>query len=58
MTIPTIETKKKTANKRSALSIRRLFTKEGTHPFDEIMWVTRDAVVESGDKKVFAVVKA
>lgn len=53
MTVPTTETKKKTSHKRSALSIRRLLTKEGVHPFDEITWVKRDAVVGGGDKKVF-----
>ena len=32
---------------------RRLFTKPNIHPFDEITWVSRDAVVGSGEKKVF-----
>ncbi|KKW48446.1 MAG: Ribonucleoside-diphosphate reductase, adenosylcobalamin-dependent [Parcubacteria group bacterium GW2011_GWA1_59_11] len=38
---------------RATLPLKRYFTKEGTHPFDEINWVKRDAVVGSGDRKVF-----
>jgi ribonucleoside-diphosphate reductase alpha chain len=29
----------------TGLSFKRYFTKEGTHPFDEIEWETRDAVI-------------
>ncbi len=36
-----------------ALKLKRFFTKEGIHPFDEIAWVKRDAVVGNGEKKVF-----
>ena len=38
---------------RATLPLKRYFTKEGTHPFDEINWVKRDAVVGGGDKKNF-----
>lgn len=38
---------------KSDITLRRLFTREGAHPFDSINWVRRDAVVGSGDKKVF-----
>src|SRR5499427_6157456 len=31
--------------KLNGLSFRRYFTKEGVHPFDEIEWETRDAVI-------------
>lgn len=46
---------KKQSNRehRSSLSLRRKFTKEGTHPFDEITWVLRDAVVGSSEKRTF-----
>ncbi len=30
------------------ISLKRLFTKEGTHPFDEVTWVARDATVGGG----------
>ena len=35
------------------LQLKRLHTKPGVHPFDEITWVKRDAVIGSGDKKSF-----
>ena len=38
---------------KSEITLRRLFTREGSHPFDSIHWVRRDAVVGSGAKKVF-----
>jgi ribonucleoside-diphosphate reductase alpha chain len=31
--------------RRGGLSVRRHFTKEGVHPFDQIEWETRDAVI-------------
>src|SRR2546430_8075178 len=31
--------------KRTGLSFKRYFTKEGIHPFDEVEWETRDAVI-------------
>src|SRR2546426_3896794 len=31
--------------KRSGLSFKRHFTREGIHPFDEVKWETRDAVI-------------
>jgi ribonucleoside-diphosphate reductase alpha chain len=31
--------------KRSGLSFKRYFTKEGVHPFDEVEWEVRDAVI-------------
>ncbi len=34
------------------ISLKRIFTKEGIHPFDEIQWVRRDVAV-GGEKKVF-----
>jgi len=39
--------------KSSAIPLKRVFTEAGKHPFDEIIWVKRDAVVGSGDKKFF-----
>src|SRR5215203_941501 len=36
-----------------ALSVRRLFTKPGVHPFDEIEWEIRDARIGHGDKVAF-----
>ncbi len=35
------------------LQLKRVHTKEGVHPFDEVTWVKRDAVIGSGDKKSF-----
>src|SRR2546421_999917 len=31
--------------KLNGLSFKRYFTKEGVHPFDEVEWQTRDAVI-------------
>ncbi len=39
--------------KRLTFSLPRIFTVAGRHPFDEITWVRQDAVVGSGDQKVF-----
>src|ERR671926_268722 len=36
-----------------ALSVRRMFTKPGVHPFDEIEWEIRDARIGHGDKVAF-----
>src|SRR5690349_23861660 len=36
-----------------ALSVRRLFTKPGVHPFDEIEWEVRDARIGHGDRVAF-----
>src|SRR3954468_14454938 len=36
-----------------ALSVRRLFTKPGIHPFDEIEWEVRDARIGHGDRVAF-----
>lgn len=33
--------------------LKRVFTRDGTHPFDEVAWGRRDASVGSGEKKVF-----
>ena len=30
---------------RKGLRVRRLFTSEGTHPYDELAWERRDAVI-------------
>lgn len=32
---------------KSQIALRRMFTKENTHPFDEVKWVIRDASVAS-----------
>jgi ribonucleoside-diphosphate reductase alpha chain len=36
-----------------ALSIKRLFTTPGTHPFDAVEWETRDARIGHGDRVAF-----
>src|SRR5918997_1625591 len=36
-----------------ALSVRRLFTKPGIHPFDEVEWEVRDARIGHGDRVAF-----
>src|SRR5919112_2889892 len=36
-----------------ALSVRRLFTRPGVHPFDEIEWEIRDARIGHGDRVAF-----
>src|SRR5918997_3270425 len=36
-----------------ALSVRRVFTKPGVHPFDEVEWELRDARIGHGDKVAF-----
>lgn len=41
------------ATKGYKLQLKRVHTKPGVHPFDEITWVKRDAVIGSGDKKSF-----
>ena len=33
------------AGKRNGLSVKRFFTKDGVHPYDEIQWDVRDAVI-------------
>lgn len=47
------DTQTTTAATRASLQIRRRFTSPDKHPYDEITWTRRDAVVGSGDKKVF-----
>ena len=43
-----------TDNKNQKLSIKRVFTKAGQHPFDTVKWVRRDAVITgAGGKEVF-----
>jgi ribonucleoside-diphosphate reductase alpha chain len=37
----------------SALSIRRLFTEPGTHPFEALEWERRDARIGHGDRVAF-----
>jgi ribonucleoside-diphosphate reductase alpha chain len=37
----------------SALSIRRLFTEPGTHPFEAVEWERRDARIGHGDRVAF-----
>ncbi|MDI6734284.1 MAG: vitamin B12-dependent ribonucleotide reductase [Patescibacteria group bacterium] len=53
MLVQTLEVKKQSPNKKNSFSFRRIFTKQNIHPFDEIKWVKRDAVVGGGEKKVF-----
>ena len=36
-----------------ALSIKRLFTKPGEHPFDAVKWELRDAHIGHGDRVAF-----
>jgi len=36
-----------------ALSVRRLFTTSGIHPFDEVQWELRDARIGHGDRVAF-----
>jgi ribonucleoside-diphosphate reductase alpha chain len=36
-----------------ALEIKRLFTTEGTHPFDAVEWEVRDALIGHGDHVAF-----
>jgi ribonucleoside-diphosphate reductase alpha chain len=40
-----VATKEKDVGARRRLSFKRHFTKEGVHPFDEVEWETRDAVI-------------
>jgi ribonucleoside-diphosphate reductase alpha chain len=40
-----VATKEKDVGARRKLSFKRHFTREGIHPFDEIEWETRDAVI-------------
>jgi ribonucleoside-diphosphate reductase alpha chain len=40
-----VATKEKDVGARRTLSFKRHFTREGIHPFDEIEWETRDAVI-------------
>ena len=51
----TPQTTIETAPRKSgeALSVRRLFTKPGVHPFDEIEWEIRDARIGHGDRVAF-----
>ena len=42
-----------TAQAGEALSVRRLFTKPGVHPFDEVEWEMRDARIGHGDRVAF-----
>jgi ribonucleoside-diphosphate reductase alpha chain len=36
-----------------ALSVKRLFTQPGVHPFDQVEWETRDARIGHGDRVAF-----
>ena len=36
-----------------ALSVQRLFTQPGVHPFEQVEWETRDARIGHGDKVAF-----
>jgi ribonucleoside-diphosphate reductase alpha chain len=37
----------------TALSIKRMFTSPGTHPFDEVEWELREARIGHGDRVAF-----
>ena len=37
----------------TGLTLKRHFTTPGTHPFDEVTWVTRDAMIGGSGKKAF-----
>ncbi|MEX0689946.1 MAG: vitamin B12-dependent ribonucleotide reductase, partial [Candidatus Paceibacterota bacterium] len=45
--------KKNNINENFHLPIKRVFTKEGVHPYDEVKWVRRDASVKAGSGNVF-----
>jgi ribonucleoside-diphosphate reductase alpha chain len=47
---PTISQERTTGK---ALAIKRLFTTEGTHPFDAVEWELRDALIGHGDHVAF-----
>ena len=36
-----------------ALSVKRLFTQPGVHPFDQVEWEIRDARIGHGDRVAF-----
>jgi ribonucleoside-diphosphate reductase alpha chain len=38
---------------KPSIPIKRVFTKEGVHPFDEVEWVKRDASVKKGSDSFF-----
>ena len=38
-------TKEKDVGARRKLQFKRLFTRQGVHPFDDVEWETRDAVI-------------
>src|SRR5437867_7400321 len=40
-----VATKERDLEARKGLTLKRFFTKEGTHPFDEVEWETRDALI-------------
>jgi len=42
---PRAEARQTPAEKRSGLSFRRYFTKAGRHPYDDLVWELRTAVI-------------
>ena len=38
-------TKERDLKATRGITLKRFFTKQGTHPFDEVEWETRDAVI-------------
>jgi ribonucleoside-diphosphate reductase alpha chain len=40
-----VATRERDVRQASGLTLKRYFTKEGTHPFDEVEWERRDAVI-------------
>jgi ribonucleoside-diphosphate reductase alpha chain len=41
------KTEKAMSGTRAGLAVKRFFTKEGVHPYDEIEWDVRDAVIQN-----------
>src|SRR5262245_28322925 len=41
----TMATKEEQIGGRRGLALQRYFTRDGVHPFDEVEWETRDAVI-------------
>lgn len=44
---------KKDLTNRPSIPVKRFFTKEGVHPFDEVEWVKRDTAVKKGENSFF-----
>ncbi|MBI5732740.1 hypothetical protein HY967_02140, partial [Candidatus Jorgensenbacteria bacterium] len=53
MLTQTVKIAEQSRNKKKSIFLKRIFTRVGVNPLDTVTWVKRDAVVGSGDKKVF-----